>query len=73
MKDVEELVKDKAVFYWLDVEISMMHIYLYWIGAVVVNRLWGWVAAGMLTLVSLTYMARVAKKMLELKSNHKRG
>lgn len=68
MQDIEKLVKDKALFYWLDIEIGLLHLYLYWIGAVVIKQTWAWVLAGALSLLTIIYIGRVAVKITKLKA-----
>lgn len=67
MKGVEKLVKDKALFYWLDIEISLFHIVIYWILALLIDDRWAFWMAGILSFWSLVYIGKVSRKLEKLK------
>lgn len=62
MQEVENRVKDKAMFYWLDAEITLMHIFMYWILALQIHHAWAYIVAGILSFISFCYfMVHIAK------------
>lgn len=66
MREIEKLVKDKALFYWLDTEITMMQIPIYWILALLIDKRWALWVAGIMTVINLIYTTRVEMKIKAL-------